>query len=239
MEAHLTKIKLLLALTESPEPNEAANAQAMVDKLVAKYSVSPEQLAALKNKKELDLNDQMLFRVENRLEWKAHLAFIVAAKFDCSVMECCMSADSSFHYFLFGPEENVLAVKDIYSEFELRVEGLINSYCYGRDQDYIESYGEGVVSGLSSMLEYMKFKVPGKKELIINPEHDKPGLIKTTKIQNPDEKPTENKKTVNNKGDVKNIQAYYRGVKDSDLLHDSNILEESYDDVFDIGFDEE
>lgn len=239
MEAHLHKIKLLLALTESPEPNESAAAQNMVDKLVAKYSVTPEQLNALKNKQELDLNDQLLFKVKDRLEWKAHLSFIIAAKFDCSVMECCMNADSSFHYFLFGTEENVIAVKDLYAEFELRVEGLINSYCYGKDHDYIESYGEGVVAGLSSMLEYMKFKVPGKKLLNINPEDDKPGLIRTTNIVNPKDKPTENKKQVNNKGEVKNIQAYYRGVKDSDLLHDSNLLQESYDDVFDIGFDED
>lgn len=239
MEAHLTKIKLLLALTESPEPNEAAAAQARVDELVKKYSVSKEQLDALKNKKELDLNDQLLFKVDQRLEWKAHLAFIIASKFDCSVMECCMNADSSYHYFLFGSEETVPVVKSIYEEFELKVQGLITKFCYGLDQDYNESYGEGVVAGLSSMLEYMKFKVPGKKELNMNPEHEGPGLIKSTKIQNPDEKPTENKKQVNKKGDVKNIHAYYRGVKDSDLLQDSNLLEESYDDIFDVSFDED
>lgn len=236
MEAHLHKIKLLLALTESPEANEAAAAQAMVDKLVAKYNVTPEQLNALKNKQELNMDDQLLFKVKERLEWKAHLAFIIASKFDCSVMECCMNADSSFHYFLFGPDESVASVKELYSEFELKIDKLVssldpkNNVLY--DSDYIESYGEGIVAGLSSILEYYKFKVPSKKQLNSNPEDDKPGLVRTTNIINPKEKPTEQKKQVNNKGNIKNIQAYYRGVKDSDLLYDDNLLEESYEGIF-------
>ena len=43
-EKVIEKIKLLLKLAESPNPNEAANAQALADSLIAKHEISPEEV---------------------------------------------------------------------------------------------------------------------------------------------------------------------------------------------------
>jgi len=60
-EAILSKIKLLLNLTQSPNPHEAENAKAMVDTLVAKYNISAEDLKSLEEKKPLYGDDDKLF----------------------------------------------------------------------------------------------------------------------------------------------------------------------------------
>ena len=231
MEPHLIKIKLLLALTKSPNIHEAENARVMADKLIEKHNVTQKQLDSLKERDPTSVpEEQLLFKTQEHCEWKSILAYLISVKYECYVMQIQTVGSAGYQeydYFVFGDIDNIDNVKFLFPLFVNKINDLVSRTCKDKEETYTSSYCEGLVNGLRPLLENESFKVPKakSKEKEIVKEAEQPGLIRTDSITNPAEKPTDKKVAVNSNDKVKDVIAYFHGVRDSDQIHFYNILE--------------
>ncbi len=82
----IEKIKKLLALSESSNPNEAALAQARAAELMLKYSISQGAIDTSEKKEDEPVN-VFLFEADegNKTTWKGSLASSIARFFNCKI----------------------------------------------------------------------------------------------------------------------------------------------------------
>lgn len=82
----IEKIKKLLALSESSNPNEAALAQARAAELMLKYSIGQGQINFSEKKEDEPIN-VFLFEADegNKTTWKGNLASSIARFFNCKI----------------------------------------------------------------------------------------------------------------------------------------------------------
>jgi len=144
--AVLTKIKLLLKLTESPEPNEAATAQALANKMIEKHGLTQEEVDSLKDPKPLYTEDDKLYWTLNMVSWKQRLALAIATHFDCLIVQEHQvpgEGEEQYHYYVYGNPEDTDNVRYVFYSLSEKVEDLISNHCVMKGPIYIASYGEG------------------------------------------------------------------------------------------------
>ena len=84
--AILTKVKKLLNLATSSNPNEAETARAMADKLIAKYNITEADLSSLDPKEYYGENEKLFFTI-GLSNWRQQLAVSVANYFDSQIVQ--------------------------------------------------------------------------------------------------------------------------------------------------------
>lgn len=229
----LSKIKLLLKLSNSPNPNEAETARLTAAKLIEKYNVSDLELEEIKDKKPLYGDDDKVFHTIGLQSWKSRLILSIGNHFECQIVQeelVPFDGAHEFNYYVYGDPESAENVKIIWTAFSNKVEELILTKCHGRGNIYISSYCEGVAEAIASNLQWedfdlSKFKKPTKLSEVAQ-SASKKDAITTTPV--PKERPAEASVDVNSQSLIKDVMAYFKGLEDGRDLSLSNIVLLSY-----------
>ena len=158
----LNKVKLLINLSSSPNPNEAETARAMADKLIAKYNITEEELGSLEEKVYYGESEK-LFSSVGIISWKQQLAVAVSKYFDCQIVQEELvpgEGTSQYNYYVYGDDDQVKDVKFVYHAFNKKIENLVDVQCQGRGPVYIDSYCEGVVESVKWNIDMYGIDVP-------------------------------------------------------------------------------
>jgi hypothetical protein len=226
--AILDKVKKLLNLASSSNPNEAENAQAMADKLIAKYNITEEDLASLEPKVFYG-EDEKLFVTLGIVGWRQQLALAVATYFDCQIVqEELVPVDGAhqFNYFVYGDPDQVKDTQFVYHAFIKKIENLSDTRCFGRGPIYVDSYCEGVVESVRWNIDMYGIEVPEIKKPLKKEEQAAPLNSKTiVKSGTEKDEPTDKRVDVNKHSIIKDIMAYFKGVDDGKALSLQDILE--------------
>lgn len=218
-ESILIKIKLLIKLGTSPNTNEAENAKAMAEKLIAKYELTEEELKSLEDKKPLYGEDEKVFSTIGLEGWRQQLVLAIAKHFFCQIIQeetVPVEGLHEFAYFAYGDPDEVKNVKFVYNSFSKSVEELMRTYCVGRGPIYIASYGEGAVEAIKSNIALDGIDLPKIKKTELKEEEKvlNNGTSNLTPHKEPKEKPAEQSVDVNSQSLIKDIRAYFKGIED-------------------------
>ncbi len=229
----LNKVKLLINLSNSPNPNEAENARVMVDKLITKYNITEEELKSLEDKKPLWGDDDKLFVTIGRVHWKQTLALTIAKQFYCQIVQEELVPVEGLHqytYYVYGDLEDTNNVKFVYNTFSKRIEELVTQKCIGRGPMYIASYTEGLVESINNNImwdgiDIPSIKVPSREAPVFVPERTLNNGTANLEVKREEkEKPCQ--ESVAPGGEIiKDIGAYYKGMQDGKDFSLQDILE--------------
>ena len=226
--AILAKIKKLLGLATSSNPNEAANARALADGLMAKYNITEEDLASLDPKQYYGENEKLFFTV-GVLSWRRQLAVAVASYFDCQIVEEQLGAaegEATYTYFVYGDDDQVKDVQFVYHAFAKKVDNLVDTRCLGRGPVYVESYCDGVVDSIKMNIQMYGIDLPDIPRPIKKQEEAPPPKSNTiVKSGENKENPTDNRTDINKGQLIRDIMAYFKGIDDGKNLSLADILE--------------
>lgn len=228
--AILAKVKKLLNLATSSNPNEAATARELADKLIAKYNITEQELSSLDPKEYYGENEK-LFVTLGISPWRQQLAVAVSKYFDCQIVqEEYMQADGEgihqFIYYVYGDDDQVKDTQFVYHAFAKKIDNLVDTKCIGRGPIYIDSYCEGVVESVKWNIDMYGIDVPEIKKPL--KKEEKTMAIPTTgivKSGDNKEEPTDKRVDINKGQFIKDIMAYFKGVDDGKHLSLQDILE--------------
>ena len=218
-ESILSKVKLLLNLSNSPNPHEAENAKVMADKLIAKYNITEEELESLKDKKPLYGENERLYSSTGIVGWRQQLALAVGKHYCCQIVQeelVPLEGLSQFSYFVYGDPEDVNSVKYVYHLLASKVEELISHLTPKRGEIYISSYGEGVVEAIRHNISLDGIEIPKIKKPVAVEEEKvlNNGTSNLSKTKEEKEKPAEQSVNVHSQSLIKDVAAYFKGVAD-------------------------
>jgi hypothetical protein len=230
----LAKIKKLLNLTQSSNPNEAQNAQALADGLMAKYNITEHDLASLDPKEYYGENEKLFFTM-GLSNWRQQLAVSVASYFDCQIVqEKVVPAEGveQYTYFVYGDDDQVKDVQFVYHAFAKKVDNLVDSKCLGRGPIYVESYCDGVVDSIKMNIQMYGIDLPDFHKPLKKQDEAPPPKSNTIVKSGPEkEQPTDQKVDINAGMLVKDIMAYFKGIEDGRDLSLKDILELEVENV--------
>lgn len=231
-ETILTKIKLLLNLANSPNENEAASAQAMADKLIAKYNVTEEELQSLAEKPPLYGKDDLLFHTLGMCNWMQRLAFTCSKQFYCYVVQEQLQAATGlteYNYYVYGEDDDAESVKFVFHAFVKRIREHIDTKCIGRGPIYIESYTEGLVEAIRANIEMDGIEIPEVKrparpiqqeEKVLNN-----GQSNLTQFKQQKEAPEKETVDIGSGSLIRDVMAYFKGLEDGRHFSLQDVLE--------------
>lgn len=228
----LLKIKSLMNLTSSSNENEAKAALAMAEKLIAKHSVTEEELKSLQDKKPAYSDEEKLFSTQFIIGWKNQLALAVAKKYDCMIIQeesVPLQGSSEYSYYVYGEPEEVGLVIFVFNALLNRINDMVALHCLGRGAIYVDSYCEGLVQSIKHNLEFDDLDVPKVNRQVKTKPEEVPIHKGTELIQGKTEKesPTDERVDVNSQSFIKDVGAYFKGMSDgrSISLQEALILE--------------
>jgi len=231
-ETILTKVKLLLNLANSPNENEAAAAQAMADKLIAKYNITEEELASLAEKPPLYGKDDLLYHTFTMVGWMQRLAFTCAKQFYCHVVQEQLQASTGateYNYYVYGDDEDANSVKFVFHAFVKKINNFVDTKCVLRGPIYIESYTEGLVEAIRANIEMDGIELPEVKKPVrpIQQEEKVLNNGQSNMAQFKQQKEAPEKQTVDiGAGSlIRDVMAYFKGLEDGRHFSLQDILE--------------
>lgn len=234
----ITKVQLLLRLAAGAEGNESEAAKTMAQQIIEKYGLTEEEYLE-KEVKPLYQDDALLFEEVIPQDWTQQLALICGNKFDCYVIKednhTVGTEDHTFKLFVYGHDDDVVLVKQLWQLVYSQIEELVEKNCDGRSSLYRTSYAEGAVNGVRQNIECESFDVEGlvkvapeEKEApketqaiekIKQPKKEQP-IAETTKIRT-EEKPIDFGAWVRGENDA--MSRIHIGKREVDnLLDDEN-----------------
>lgn len=228
----LQKVKLLLNLATSPNPNEAANAKELADKLIAKYNITEQDLASL-DPKVFYGEEEKLFVTLGIVHWRQMLALTVSRYFECQIVqEEMMPANGGegvheFRYYVYGDDDQVKDTQFVYHAFCKKIDNLSDTRCLGRGPIYVDSYCEGIVESVKTNIELFGIDVPEVKKTLKKEEEQAAPPTSTTIVKSGDnrEEPTDKKVDINKGSFIKDIMAFFKGLEDGKNMSLQDILE--------------
>ena len=230
--ATLAKVKKLLALATSSNPNEAANAKELADKLIEKYNITEADLGSLDPKEHYGENEK-LFVTYGSVMWRQQLAVAVAKYFDCQIIQeehrpagSGEEVTGEFHHFVYGDDDQVKDTQFVYHAFAKKIDNLVEVKCIGRGPVYKDSYCEGVVESVKWNIEMYGIDIPEIKKPLKKQEEKSMSIPTTGMIKSSDkEEPVENRRKSIDGTFIKDIMAYFKGIDDGKHLSLQDILE--------------
>ena len=229
--ALLNKVKLLLKLAQSPNPNEADNARLKAEELIAKHGITEADLASL-DEKVFYGEDEKLFTTIGIVGWKQVLSLAIATYFDCQIVQEQTVAlqggeenVSTYAYFVYGDDDQVKDTQFVWGAFLKKINYLVATCCLSQDAIYLDSYCEGVVESIKWNIQMYGIEIPEIKKKLVQQEEQAAPPTSQTLTTTGKEEPTENRVNVNAGSLIKDIQAYFRGIDDGKNLSLQDILE--------------
>lgn len=232
-EPILNKVKLLLNLANSPNENEAANAQAMADKLIAKYNITEEELQSIADKPPLYGKDDLLYHTFSMVGWMQRLAFTCSKQFYCYVVQEQLQAATGateYNYYVYGEDDDAELVKMVFHAFVKKIHQHIDTKCIGRGPIYIESYTEGLVESIRANIEMDGIDIPEVKRpaRVIQPQEEKilnNGQSNLTPFKQQKEAPEKETVDIGAGSLIRDVMAYFKGLEDGRHFSLQDILE--------------
>jgi hypothetical protein len=235
-ESVLNKIKLLTRLAESPNEHEAANAREMVDKLIAKYNIAPEELKAIADKRAAYGDDDLLFSSLSILNWKSDLASCLANEYYCKILQVvCQPAEgaSFYNYHIYGDDADIDIIRRVFTILINKIDALIEVNCYGRGQIYIESYCEGMSEAIRYNIKFGDLDLPSpNREVTSSDKTLSNGEANLAPVKQDKEAPPP-ETVANGRTFIKNIAAYFKGQMDGKNISLQDLLDEANQKVVD------
>lgn len=222
----LQKINLLLNLSQSQNAGEATNALNSVRILKDKFQISEEEIEELR-KAPPNYSDEanLLYKVDKIIDWKARLAVIVAQKYFCYVVQeqnIANTGEESWHYYLFGEENDIKVAKALFSLLVSEIDSLILVNCVAKHFTYEGSYVLGLIDGLEERIYFGEIELPGIIQAKPLPKQESVGsgkeIVSTEKPKAlPKEKPV--KETQDTKSAfITDVMAWQKGIIDADKI---------------------
>lgn len=229
----LTKIKLLLNLAKSPNPNEAENAKSLADKLISKYNTTEEELKSLEDPKPLYGDDDKLFVTFGVVGWKQSLALTIAKQFYCQIIQEELVPVEGLHQYtcyVYGDKEDADNVKFVYQTFSDKIEELIEKKCIeiARGPVYTSSYTEGLVEAITNNIMWEGIDIPNIKVPSRKPDAEHTLNNGSSNLAVPEkeqEKPCKETVAPHGKTIIKDVNAYFKGLQDGKDFSLQDILE--------------
>ncbi len=233
-ETIISKLKLLLNLSQSPNPYEAETARVLAANLIEKYKLTEEELASLQEKKPLYGDDDKLFVTFGLVGWKQHLALTISKQFYCQIVQEELVPVEGLHqytYYVYGDKEDADNVKFVYKTFSDRIEELVEKKCIGRGPIYTSSYTEGLVEIITNTIAWEgidipNIKVPSREKPVEVPERTPNNGSSNLSVRT-EEKEKPCKESVAPQGGtlIKDMQAYFQGLQDGKDFSLQEVLE--------------
>jgi hypothetical protein len=218
----LAKVKLLLKLTESSNPHEAANAKVMALKLIEKHKITSEELESLKDKKPLYGETERVFTTVGISGWKQQVILAIGNHFECQIVQeeiVPLEGVHQFDYYAYGDPDQVENVKIAFALVSNEINKLVEKNCGGRGPIYVSSYCEGAADAVKNTIYWDGIHLPKIKKVSKKTEEEKVisnGEANLATVKKEREQPAEKKVDVNSQSLVKDIQAFFRGVMDGE-----------------------
>lgn len=155
----IERIQKLLALSKSDNPNEAANAAALADKLINKHQISNAELQATSHEQvPVDRYKDPIYSSARRTAWKAHLASALARHYDCAVYISFghEGRNKTSNYTLVGREEDCAIACFMFGWVSNEIERLAKKNAAGLGHNYSQTYCEGAGVGVLEKLRTEK-----------------------------------------------------------------------------------
>jgi uncharacterized protein DUF2786 len=165
-EDAVKKVKLLLALAQSPNENEAANAKSMADKIIEKHELLEAEYKT-DDTPQYDTSDNLLFEEVLLTEWRGIVAIACANKYDCSIIrEDCTAATSTdttttYRYYVYGDDIDVIHTRLLFQFVAKQIDDLMITFCRGKSSLYEQSFGEGAANGVKENIAWETFNTEG------------------------------------------------------------------------------
>lgn len=228
----LQKVKLLINLSESPNKHEAENANVMVQKLIAKYGITQEELKSLEEKSPLWAEENRLFTTIGIVSWKQKLVLTIAKQFYCQIIQEEVSPGAGlkqYNYYAYGDSEDEAIVRFVYDTFSARIEEVVAQKCIGRGPIYVGSYTEGMVEAINNTIVWEGIDIPDLKVPSRQIKEEAPvlnnGQSNMAVHKDQKEKPTDETVAPVGQDMIKDIQAYFRGLDDGKNFSLQEVLE--------------
>lgn len=228
----LKKINLLLNLSLSPNKNESLAAIKQVEELKNKYNISDEEIAEFRKTPPNYSNEEnLLFKSDRVIDWKVRLAFILASKFYCYVIQennTMTTGDEFLNYYLFGEDCDIKIIKALFKVLCDEIDNCRLISCLSKHFNYESSYCIGLIDGIEERILYGELELPGI--ITVRPIYNKQEvsasdnqIVSTNKTKTlPKEKPVENVSNVNQQEFVKDVFAWQKGLIDSEKIEISS-----------------
>lgn len=227
--AILNKIKLLRKLSQSPNPHEAESATRLSEGLIKKHNISPEELESIKDAKPLYGDDEKVYTSLGIVSWRQQLVVSVANHLNCKIIQeelVPMDGPHSFNYYAYGEPEDVKNVQFVFKTFADKVERLSDTECMGRGLIYISSYCSGVVDAIKQNISLFGIELPDLKKPVRKVEVKDSSTTPEDAIKTVEKpKPADRHVDVNTDNIIKDIAAYFNGIRDGKELFLEDILE--------------
>lgn len=230
----LHKIKMLLNLASSGG-HEGDTAKLLADKLIAKHSVSDEELASLADKPSPFIEENKLYNNTTPQPWKNAIALGLANKYYCYILQeetVPEEGDKDFAYYIYGDTSDTETVKFL---FKLVVDvvnkKLEEKKISGKGPIYIDSYVEGLVIAIKENIEYDDLDFHIKGTVLKEDKPKENAIVLEDKKEYPKDKPTANT-TVNGKSMIKDINAYFKGLDEGSRIYVSDLIQDDKEKQF-------
>jgi hypothetical protein len=231
-ESVLTKVKFLFNLASSSNQHESENAKAAAALLISKYNITEEELKSIQEAKPLYDDDDKVFVTFGLVGWKQALILAISKQFYCQIVQEELVPVEGLHqynYYVYGDLEDSNNVKFVYKTFSDRIEELIEKKCIGRGPVYISSYTEGVVEIICNTIMWEGIDIPNIKVPSRAPKAPEitadSGSSNLSVKKEEKEKPCKESVAPQEKGFIKDVQAYFKGLHDGKDFSLQEVLE--------------
>jgi hypothetical protein len=153
MEKVLERVKRLLALAKSDNPNEAANAMAVAQKLIDEHRLSVAEIEIRTNQQKEQAEaffDEPLITGKIIPKWKIRLASILVKHNGCEMLSRRIPGNRKL--IIFGRASDVENVRFLFAWATSELQRMSKRYCNGRGRGYYNSWYHGAVSGIDAQL---------------------------------------------------------------------------------------
>lgn len=151
----ISKVKKLLALTNSSNANEAAAAAAAANKLIDQYRLSEADLFTAENEIDPLIEDNDFIYETGRITpWKSSLVLVLAKHYGCAVYNSVHypNGRKSSRYKLIGRNNDINIVKYMFNWLILECQRLSENEARGKGKVFASSYCQGFVAGVRQQL---------------------------------------------------------------------------------------
>lgn len=156
----IERIQKLLSLSKNnANPNEAANAAALADKLINRHQLSMAEIQATSHEQiPVGKHNTPIYSSCRRTAWKAHLASSLARHYDCAlyISYGYEGKNKTSNYTLVGRNEDCEIAIFMFNWITNEIERLAKKNASGLGHNYSQTYCEGAGVGIIEKLRSEK-----------------------------------------------------------------------------------
>lgn len=154
IQSIIERVKKLLALGESDNPNEAQNAMSAAHSLMQKYRISMTEMEMKTGIKEEIINDKdnPVFKAGRIPGWRSQLLGTIAQHCGCAAYKNRKyKGDTSLH--LVGRESDINITKYMFDYASKELIRMADRYCKNKGHRYYDSWFLGAIYGIDQKLK--------------------------------------------------------------------------------------